>query len=69
MGEPETYRGAFDLLERHGWIERSLAEKLRAMAGLRNILVHGYEIVDLAIVRELAENHLDDLRALAAGPA
>jgi uncharacterized protein YutE (UPF0331/DUF86 family) len=31
------------------------------MVGFRNILVHGYEIVDLAILREVVEERLDDL--------
>ncbi len=31
------------------------------MAGIRNILVHGYATVDLGIVREVIENHLADL--------
>ena len=31
--------------------------------GFRNILVHGYEIVDVAIVREVVEHRLGDLLA------
>jgi uncharacterized protein YutE (UPF0331/DUF86 family) len=31
------------------------------MAGFRNILVHGYEVVDLAIVEEIVLTRLDDL--------
>lgn len=33
------------------------------MAGLRNILVHGYDTVDLDILRDVVEHHLDDLLA------
>jgi uncharacterized protein YutE (UPF0331/DUF86 family) len=33
------------------------------MAGFRNVLVHGYADVDLAIVRRIAERHLGDLLA------
>jgi len=33
------------------------------MVGFRNILVHGYEIVDLTILREVVEDRLDDLLA------
>ena len=36
---------------------------LKNIVGFRNILVHGYEIVDLAILREVVEDHLDDLLA------
>ncbi len=31
------------------------------MAGFRTVLVHGYDDVDLAIVRDIVENHLSDL--------
>jgi uncharacterized protein YutE (UPF0331/DUF86 family) len=61
LGEPRTNRELFDLLERYGWIPADLASSLRQMAGFRNILVHGYEIVDLAVVEEIVRNDLDDL--------
>ena len=61
LGEPRTTRELFDLLERAGWIEPVLAGSLRDMAGFRNILVHGYDTVDLAIVRDVVEHHLDEL--------
>jgi uncharacterized protein YutE (UPF0331/DUF86 family) len=37
------------------------AEPLQNMVGFRNILVHGYDAVDLGIVRDILANHLDDL--------
>lgn len=61
LGEPRTNRELFDLLERYGWIPADLAASLRQMAGFRNILVHGYEIVDLALVEEIVRNDLDGL--------
>jgi uncharacterized protein YutE (UPF0331/DUF86 family) len=36
------------------------------MAGFRNLLVHGYGAVDVAVVRDILEYHLDDLLALVA---
>lgn len=36
------------------------------MAGFRNVLVHMYEQVDLARVRNIVTHHLDDLLAFAA---
>ena len=63
LGEPRTNRELFDLLARAGWIPPALAETLRGMAGFRNVLVHGYDTVDLSIVRDVAEHHLDDLLA------
>jgi uncharacterized protein YutE (UPF0331/DUF86 family) len=63
LGEPRTNRELFDLLARARIVDAALAEKLRAMAGFRNLLVHGYGDVDLLIVRDVVENHLDDLLA------
>ena len=35
------------------------------MAGFRTVLVHGYDSVDLAIVKDIVENRLDDLEEFA----
>jgi uncharacterized protein YutE (UPF0331/DUF86 family) len=61
LGEPRTNRELFTLLERDDWIESELADTLRDMAGFRNVLVHGYEEVDLDVVEDIVENHLTDL--------
>ena len=61
LGEPRANRELFDLLERHAWIGAPLAASLRNMVGFRNVLVHGYDHVNLAIVRDVLTNHLVDL--------
>ena len=61
MGEPRTNRELVDFLERNSWIPVDLAKVLRQMVGFRNILVHGYQAVDLAIVSDVVEHRLDDL--------
>jgi uncharacterized protein YutE (UPF0331/DUF86 family) len=61
LGEPRTNRELFDLLERSGWIVPELAEILRKMVGFRNVLVHGYDDVDLAVVEDVLTHHLGDL--------
>ena len=66
LGEPRTNRELFELLERHDWIPTELSSSLRRMVGFRNILVHGYEDVDLAIVETVATGHLDDLLQFAS---
>lgn len=66
LGEPRTNRELFDLLVRAGWLKESEAAPLGNMVGFRNILVHGYGDVDLAVVRDVLENHLDDLLHFAA---
>ena len=61
LGEPTTYRELFDLLEKAGYIPAELAGELAKLAGFRNVLVHGYDDVDLDIVRDIVENRLSDL--------
>ena len=63
LGEPETNRQLFDLLHKAGWLPTPLTAALRDMAGFRNLVVHGYETVDLRIVRDIVSNRLDDLLA------
>lgn len=63
LGEPSTNRELFDLLMRRGYLDDGLAASLRNMAGFRNVLVHGYDAVDLAIVRDVVEHRLGDLLA------
>ena len=63
LGEPRTSRDLFFLLGRAGRVPADLAGRLGSMAGFRNVLVHGYGDVDLAIVEDVVENRLDDLLA------
>ena len=65
-GEPNTNRELFDLLERNQWLPEELTEKMRNMAGFRNIVVHGYENLDLTIVQDIVENRLGDLQAFSS---
>ena len=49
-------------LERAGWIsDPALADALGRMVAFRNVLVHNYDTVNLDIVRNIVEHHLDDL--------
>jgi uncharacterized protein YutE (UPF0331/DUF86 family) len=65
LGEPRTNRELFTLLDQQGWIEASLSQNLQNMAGFRNILVHGYQKLDLAILVDAVQNRLDDLNVFA----
>lgn len=66
LGEPNTNRELFELLAKAGRIDHGLSVTLGRMVGFRNILVHGYTAVDLSIVRDIVENHLDDLTQFVA---
>lgn len=63
LGEPRTNRDLFELLARNGWLTADLAITLHSMVGFRNIIVHGYEIVDPVIVEDIALHRLDDFLA------
>lgn len=63
LGEPPTNRALFELLVTARWLPQDLGAVLADMASFRNVLVHGYAEVDLAIVRDIVDNHLPDLEA------
>lgn len=63
LGEPTSLKNTFELLARAGWLEAASLPSLAAMAGFRNIVVHAYQTVDVAIVRDIVENHLSDLES------
>ncbi|WP_370323802.1 DUF86 domain-containing protein [Euzebya sp.] len=44
---PTTYRESFRLLAADAVIDPDLAERLQALAGMRNLLVHRYDDIDL----------------------
>jgi uncharacterized protein YutE (UPF0331/DUF86 family) len=66
LGEPDTNRDVFRLLERAGIVSADLGGRLEQMAGFRNVVVHLYQEVDLGIVRDVLENHLDDMLEFVA---
>jgi uncharacterized protein YutE (UPF0331/DUF86 family) len=64
-GVPQESRDAFDLLVATGRLDKGLAEKLKKMVGFRNVAVHDYQDIDLAILSAIVREHLDDLRAFS----
>lgn len=60
-GIPQSSREAFDILRHENFLEDSLTESLKSMVGFRNITVHNYQSLNLKIVRQVIEQHLDDL--------
>jgi uncharacterized protein YutE (UPF0331/DUF86 family) len=61
-GLPDSVAAAFSMLEAHGVIDAELSDRLRRMAGFRNIAIHNYQALDPAIVEAIVTRHLDDLR-------
>jgi uncharacterized protein YutE (UPF0331/DUF86 family) len=60
------YATAIDKLAQIGVLPAEFAGGLRALAGSRNVLVHGYLQVDLAIVERVLNEKLLDLEQFAA---
>lgn len=65
FGLPQNSRDAFDMLCANGVIDEPLAKRLKAMVGFRNIAIHDYRAVNLAIVQAVIEKHLSDLKRFA----
>lgn len=65
LGLPQDSRDSFELLKVAKIITPELSDKLKAMVGFRNILVHGYQEVDLNIMQTVVEQHAKDLLTFA----
>jgi len=61
LGLPQSSRESFRLLSEGGLIPRELSDKLERMVGFRNVLVHQYRQLDLDMMIDIIENHLDNL--------
>lgn len=65
LGNPTTSKELFPILTQHDIVDSQLAKKLQDAVGLRNILVHLYRQVNLAILVNSATVGLNDLREFA----
>jgi uncharacterized protein YutE (UPF0331/DUF86 family) len=69
LGPPNDSRDAFRLLETAGRLPHELSTKLQAMVGFRNVAVHRYHELSLAVLRTILDERLGDLLAFADLPA
>jgi uncharacterized protein YutE (UPF0331/DUF86 family) len=60
---PQTHGEAFTALAARGVIDTSLAGRLRAAAGLRNLIAHQYGVIDFRRVFVIATQDIEDLVA------
>lgn len=60
LGIPTYNREAFELLVEADFLDADLGDRLKAMAGFRNVAVHNYTELDLDIVRSIIRTHLSD---------
>lgn len=61
LGIPKDSRDSFQLLVDDKLIPAELGDKLIKMIGFRNVLVHEYQQLDLELMVDVIEHHLDDL--------
>ena len=60
LGIPQTNRDVFVFLENANLISNETSKKMQAMVGFRNIAVHDYQTLNLDIIIEILEKHLND---------
>lgn len=60
---PEDYRSSFAASAAAGVISPELADRLMPSVGMRNLLIHEYASINLALVAEAAGRALQDYRA------
>lgn len=60
LGVPQETRDGFAFLRDAGILEAELADRMMAMVGFRNVAVHDYRRLDLAIVRSIVTDRLGD---------
>lgn len=65
-GPPADASGSFDVLADHHVIDRDLAVAMRAAAGLRNRIAHGYALIDHGRLHEESKHGIDALRRFLA---
>ncbi|MBI3891032.1 MAG: DUF86 domain-containing protein [Candidatus Wallbacteria bacterium] len=65
LATPESYGSSFRVLCEASLLEAGLAESLRKLAGMRNILVHDYLEIDHELTLRSIQNDLGDLRSFA----
>lgn len=62
---PQSSKETFAILQMHGIISEKLSLRLQAMVGFRNIAIHDYQSLNIAIVQAIIEKHLEDGLELA----
>ena len=66
LGPADTYRGVFHKLAGAGLLDADLADRLAGWAGLRNVIVHIYRLLDLERIHSAYAHETGDLRAFVA---
>jgi uncharacterized protein YutE (UPF0331/DUF86 family) len=62
---PTTMGQVFEVMNKAGFIDAKLTERMKKAVGFRNLAVHNYDAINWAIVYAIATQHLDDFKAFA----
>ena len=65
LPSPQQSRDIFDALAENGNISKPISQTMKKMIGFRNIAVHEYQSMDIAILRSVIEKHLPEIREYA----
>lgn len=57
---PNSYKMAFFILFENGWIDQTSLQRMQSMVGFRNIAIHDYQEIAVAILKSILTEHLDD---------
>ncbi|MFQ5674559.1 MAG: DUF86 domain-containing protein [bacterium] len=60
--EWDDYTEVIDKMGRHKMLPAQFARKIRGFASIRNVIVHRYLDLNLDVIHDVLENHLDDFR-------
>jgi len=66
---PTAYGAVFEQLAEHEVIDATLADRLAAASGLRNLIAHRYGALDWRRIHAIASEDLDDLLAFCVALA
>ena len=61
FGVPGSTTEMFYLLEKNGYLDNDLTQKMIKAVGFRNLIVHEYGRIELEQVYEIAQNDVNDL--------
>jgi uncharacterized protein YutE (UPF0331/DUF86 family) len=68
-GPPDDAASTFDILAGRRSIDRDLAEDMRGAVGLRNLIAHGYSLIDHARIQREYKKGVASLRRFLAAAA
>jgi uncharacterized protein YutE (UPF0331/DUF86 family) len=64
LGMPQSSAESFSLLQKAGKLDSILASRLSNMTGFRNIAIHQYQDIELAVIHYIMKDGWRDLVAL-----